>query len=164
MKGGVCGCNEWGGGGRVKKGEANERRERVCYSYYTGLCNLQRSPFVCMVLHPCSAMDQTDRQSLIGFSFSSDICVCACVYVCVCVCKWSHTLSLSLSVSLIFHTPLLHNSCLYFPERSAQADSPRASITGLILIMKLVITIYIRSFHASLKCSEQITPPRFKLG
>lgn len=138
----------------------------MCYSYYTGLCNLQRSPFVCMVLHPCSAMDQTDRQSLIGFSFCSDICVCACVCVrvCVCVCANYPTHSLSLSVSLIFHTPPLHNSCLYFPERSAQADSHCASITGLILIMKLVITIYIRSFHASLKLSEQIIASAIQIG
>lgn len=69
---------------------------------------------------------------------------------------------LSPSLSLIFHTPLLHNSCLYFSQHNTRAASLYASIIQLILIMKLVTRIYIRSLPVAFKCSEQMKSLDFK--
>lgn len=51
-----------------------------------------------LVLHPCSTMDQTDRQSLIGFGKELCVCVSVCEFVCPLMHVCMATLSLSLSL------------------------------------------------------------------
>lgn len=90
-----------------------ERGSGEKYSHYPGLCNLQRSSFVCVSLHSCSAMDQTDTQSLIGFREEFFICVCLCALTHAC----AHTTRL-----FTFHIhPLLH-SYVCFSQHNTRAD------------------------------------------
>ncbi len=95
---------------REERGSERNRGKRESGGrdlHYTGLCNLHRVLLFVLILHPCSAMDQTDRQSLIGFWKEFNVCVCVCVCVCVYVLPFC-------LLSQIFPTPLVHNSCLYF--------------------------------------------------
>lgn len=145
---------------RSESRRRGERRER--YSHYTGLCNLQRSVFVCVGFASMQCHG-SNRHTEPNWVRKGILCVCVCTFACecadsfVCVCQLILSLSLSLSLCLTFHTPpLLHNSCLYFSEHNTRVDFLCASIIVLILIIKPVTTVSIKSFHVAVKQSDRI--------